>query len=325
VAYQFLVIAVMLSIIGFFVFSVVYVQVTPCDQAQEVCLGYSHMSDLTLAIGSLLGLLALRTLSSSGVLGSSEAWLVAYARRQEITKDWSVAMKSNNLRLGLLWVSSLTLRGVNLLQRKRVQGWWSPMELASVASFLVISLVFLSTIYGILHVCSCLGMLIDSYVSHFDQEDFRLETSVYEWNLLQAVLRKVSNSVEKSFLVVQTTSLALVLLAASQLYRGEAGSLTTLGIASTSLLVFGVMFVFFKASEVSERCMRMPALINSLHFGKHVDTKRHYLVEFVTYSHAGFYVGEVRLTTAIALKLTYFAGAIAFAGLSQLYYTNDSS
>jgi hypothetical protein len=185
-------------------------------------------------------------------------------------------------------------------------------------SHAVASLVFLGIVSGILHVSCALTMVIDSYATHFDSASFRLDTSVHEWNLLQAVLRKVSGAAEKGFLAVQSTAIALVtgvILAARD--PSNLGDLAWL--FSAALLVVGVMFIFFKAAEVSERCMRMPSVINSLNFGECVDARRHYLVEFISYSAAGFYVWEVRLTAAIALKLTYFCCVLTFAGLSQRY------
>jgi hypothetical protein len=190
-------------------------------------------------------------------------------------------------------------------------------------SHAVASLVFLGIVSGIMHVSCALTMVIDSYATHFDSGSFRLDTSVHEWNLLQAVLRKVSGAAERGFVAVQSTAVALVtgviLAARGQLSGEPVGAGDVAWLSSTALLVVGAMFTFFKAAEVSERCVRMPSVINSLNFGECVDARRHYLVEFMSYSAAGFYVWEVRITSAIALKLTYFCGILAFAGLNELY------
>ncbi|CAK0792913.1 unnamed protein product [Prorocentrum cordatum] len=319
--YRSLVLASMALIVCFLVFAAVYAPSGSCER--EVCLGYVQIADLALAVGSLVGLLSMQSLASLGILGNSESILVAYARRQDITAAWSAAMRGHNVRLGLLWICSVVLRCVSLLNGSRP----TLLDAASTGSYAVVSLVFMGIVGGILHVSCALTMAIDSYVTHFDGLHFRLDTSVYEWNLLQAVLRKVSGAVEKTFLAVQSTAAALVtgviLAGRGLLMAGSLGDLTWL--FSAALLVVGVMFIFFKAAEASERCMRMPSLINSLNFGECVDTRRHYLVEFMSYSAAGFYVGEVRLTTAIALKLTYFCCILAFAGLSELYAEDAAS
>ncbi|CAK0910085.1 unnamed protein product, partial [Prorocentrum cordatum] len=55
--------------------------------------GCQSTGGLALATGSLLGLLALRRLEQSSVLGSSDALLVAYAQRQQIVEPWARAMR----------------------------------------------------------------------------------------------------------------------------------------------------------------------------------------------------------------------------------------
>ncbi|CAK0899935.1 unnamed protein product [Prorocentrum cordatum] len=259
----------------------------------------------------------MRSLASLGILGNSESILVAYARRQDITAAWSAAVRGHHARLAFLWVCSVALRCAWLLQGPPP----TLLDAATTGSYAVVSLLFLGIVDGILHVSCALTIGVDSYVTHFDGAHFRLDTSVHEWNLLQAVLRKVSGAAEKTFLAVQSTAAALltgvILAGQGSLMAGNLGDLAWQ--FSAALLVVGVMFIFFKAAEVSERCMRMPSVINSLNFGESVDTRRHYLVQFMSYSAAGFYVGEVRLTAAMVLKLTYLCCILAFAGLSQLY------
>ncbi|CAK0791909.1 unnamed protein product [Prorocentrum cordatum] len=319
--YWHLVLVSVVLIVCFLAFAAVYAPSGSCKH--EACLGYAQITDLALAVGSLLGLLAMQSLSSLGILGSAESILVAYARRQEITGAWSAAVRGHSARLAGLWACSAALRLVSLVGGP----WPSPLDVATAGCYAVTSLVFLGVVSGILHVSCALTLVIDSYATHFDGAHFRLETSVHEWNLLQAVLRKVSGAAERGFMAVQSTAVALVtgvMLAARGPLRGEAvgeavGAGDAAWLSSAALLVVGAAFIFFKTAEVSERCMRMPSVINSLNFGECVDARRHYLVEFIKYSAAGFYVWEVRLTAAVALKLTYFCCILAFAGLSQLY------
>jgi len=314
--YRSLVLASMALIVCFLVFAAVYAPSGSCER--EVCLGYVQIADLALAVGSLVGLLSMQSLASLGILGNSESILVAYARRQDLTAAWSAAARGHSARLALLWACCVALRLVSLLRAPQP----SLLDAAAAGSYAVASLVFLGIASGILHVSCALTLVTDSYAAHFDSAPFRLDASVHEWNLLQAVLRKVSGAAERGFVAMQGTAVALVtvvILAARGQLRGEpvwAGDVA--GQSSVALLVAGAMLTFFRAAEVSERCMRMPSVINSLNFGECVDAQRHYLVEFINYSAAGFYVWEVRLTTAIALKLTYFCCIVTVAGLSQL-------
>jgi hypothetical protein len=314
------------AIACFFGFAAVFIQLGPGGATASA--GYGQVSDLVLTVGSLLGLLTLRALETSGILGGPEALLAAYARRQEVADAWSRAMRRNSVRLFLIWVCSALLRGLALWKASQCFPL-SPMEKVSTGLFVVVSFAFVLALNGILCVCCALTEVIDTYVMHLDQEYFTLETSVFEWNLLQAVLRQASGATEKSFLAIQSTALALstaVVLAAPRLQE-EQSAPAIMGdaawMSSVMLLVAGAMLTFFKAAEVSERCLRIPALINSLNFGKPVDTRRHYLVEFISYSAAGFYVGEVRLTSAMALKLTYLGCVLVFAALSRLFHTME--
>jgi hypothetical protein len=86
-----------------------------------------------------------------------------------------------------------------------------------------------------------------------------------------------------------------------------------LGLLSLSL--------FFKGAALSEKCVRVAPLVNSLFSdGKdNLDDTRQYTVMYINNSLAGFYVKEVRLSMLMAMKITYLGGACLAGWLVQLF------
>jgi len=273
-----------------------------------ICLQFAECSDLTLAVGGLLGTLVSLMLAKAKLLGSCDAVLVTYARRQGVAPRWAEAARRRSALLAALWVGSVALRCAALWPFSL----WR--DLLPAAAFAVASALFTGVTYGILHVGCAITMMVDAYCVHLPGHP-DLRDSVHEWNVLEVVLRKVSRNVEKAFLVVQTTALIMLLLGTSALFLLGVSEIWSL--LSTVFLTLSAALIFHTAADVTEKCTRMPSLINSLTFRNEVDPARHFLVEYVTYSAAGFYVGQVRLTAAMALKFTYISGLAAFGVLTK--------
>jgi len=85
---------------------------------------------------------------------------------------------------------------------------------------------------------------------------------------------------------------------------------------------FATMVLFAKAASVTEKCSRVPALINSMmaEDGNHIDHERQYLVTYITHSDAGFYVKGSRFTAAMLVKCCYLLGTI-ICGLGSTVLT----
>lgn len=280
-----------------------------CDAGS--CLQFQEVTDAILAVGSLLGMLALRALTcpTAKLLGSSSALLVSYARRQGVVEKWVRAARWQTLQIVLLWACSVAFRVMMVYPAR------DSRELTSTILFAFVSVIFMGATYGILHVSCAIAIMIDSYCMHLHNDPDSAK-GVREWNMLQALLRKASRAVERGFMVLQTTALAVLLLSASDLFVHSSPDFWWL--LSNVLLAISVGLNFFKAAEVTEKCTRVPSLVNSLTFNHDMDVERHFLVEYVTYSMAGFYVGEVRLTAAMALKITYVSVLAAFGLLTRL-------
>merc|ERR1712034_118767 len=99
------------------------------------------------------------------------------------------------------------------------------------------------------------------------------------------------------------------------------GGLPVLRILPPMVTCFFAGAVLFKAAVVTEKCARVPALVNSvLHQedSEQLDPKRQYVVQFISQSSAGMDVKGVRITAQTVMKSLYLCGALALAVLSQL-------
>lgn len=77
-------------------------------------------------------------------------------------------------------------------------------------------------------------------------------------------------------------------------------------------------FTVFKAAAISEKCSRVPALVNAWYASEEVvDLNVQYVVRYIVDSNAGFYIRGVRLTAFWALKFSYIFGLLAFTVITQ--------
>jgi len=185
-----------------------------------------------------------------------------------------------------------------------------------VVAFVFASGIFASTMFCLLHFINALVWGIDTYSYHFMlKPDY--QQGVHEWNVLQAVLRRASGAMERTFKVCAVTSLLMLFLCAAEVALPSAdaaegplgGTLPTLVPVVFLVAIMGL--VLLKAADVTGRCRRVPPFINSLCFGGDCHLhERQYLVQYIANSAAGFYISEVQLTAAVAIKMVYL-GAMA--------------
>lgn len=249
--------------------------------------------NLVLAICSVAGMLSVGTPLGSPNLVRCNLLFHCYMGKRGYLNAW---MSQEKWRVGLnLFVWAL----VNSLSIWR--GLWSPSY--AVATFIVSSLA-----QTCIYICEALSGLLDLFGNTLVEHD-RILDAVTEWRDLQAVLRKGSSSVEWCMFVLQVTVVSCVLIELVELTEGRT---TLLDICPIMPLLFQLVHTFFRAAHVTDKCTRMPSLLN-LFFSQEMDTELEYVVNYVNNSAAGFYVFEVRVTTAIALKLVYGCAAVIFA------------
>lgn len=211
--------------------------------------------------------------------------------------------------LVMIWFAALTLRVLE-------QAALSPDDLQvsrsnlHILSFALVGGVLVSLALTMLFVCHTLAIMVDNFCIHVNEIRTRggnLTKAVEEWNVLQAVLRKASRSIEYCFFALQTTAFFSVLLAFIDVAQGSEFLVVPGG-----LLLLGLTRIFYSAAAITDKCAHVPSLINSLHFGEDVDFQRQYVVQYIIQSDAGFRVLGVPMNSAVTLKLAYFCVIAAF-------------
>ena len=80
-------------------------------------------------------------------------------------------------------------------------------------------------------------------------------------------------------------------------------------------------YTLFRMAVITEKCARVPALVNSIpsaSAGCEWDTSVGRLVDYIGNSAPGFYVKGVRLTVFMVMKLSYVVGLGTLAVISRL-------
>jgi len=269
------------------------------------------LSDVPIAVGSILGLLSTGSLLNRKGFQATYNLLVSYGQREELLEQWASSSRCDLVATLVVWVCAVfeRIRGGGILS--------SPdrRHVLDLMVFIFTSLLLMGLAFCLLHVCRLLTSMVDAYCVHFVSNP-KLNEAVRHWNIIQAMLREACAAIEYCFIVLQTTALAAVLLSmADTMINTNRGAMTgahLLTLLPGALITLGVARIFYCAAEVTEKCARVPTLINGLFFGKDIDTERQYVVEYIINSAAGFYVFEVRLTSAMALKFAYLSGVAAF-------------
>eukprot|EP00928_Gymnodinium_smaydae_P094515 TRINITY_DN7948_c0_g1_i4.p1 TRINITY_DN7948_c0_g1~~TRINITY_DN7948_c0_g1_i4.p1 ORF type:complete len:1079 (+),score=202.75 TRINITY_DN7948_c0_g1_i4:51-3287(+) len=298
---------------------------------------YSGASVAIMAASNIFGVASLRWSGISRVLGPIASPLERHALKHGFLHFWTSKSLRKLCIATFAWLSAIAFAvireilvtvGVGNTSCDGVLdvGIFSLTTLWRVATFAHVSGMFIGLIYAQKHVLSCLELMVDSFclrvMSCDDGED--LSWFVSEWNVLAAILRQIARTIEHCFLSLQTSALIALLLSAVGFWQNTQ-LLCNLHLLEMSLehiptliLALAALLLFFQATVVTEKCGRVPLLVNAIPLSNHMDVKRQYVVFYIMNSAAGFYVRDVRLTAFMALKITYAFGAAVFGLLIKV-------
>jgi len=289
---------------------------------------FGRMSDFTLGLGTVLGLLGLRAWQDNSDFSDCQRLLLGCAHDQGFLDRWSTLSRRDIQISAATWCGALVARIFDnaffgLWPMQKEDGSFDTQAAVGLVAFMFAVAAALALATGILHVSRAVTSMIDNYCCKFIEEPDTAR-AVREWNVLQAVLRKSCSAVQHCFVALQTTVTAAMLLSIVDL-----GVIHDSGYRRTSALphaivMAGIGRLFVICATVTERCARVPAFMNSLSFGTDLDTERLYLVEYIAHSAAGFYVFDVRLTAAMALKFSYLCCVVAFAVATNMLASSTS-
>jgi len=298
---------------------------------QDSNLLHVHLSTTCYALGGFLGMVSLRVHKLHDLLGPDHRPLERYASNFDFLNEWRWASGWRFVAVILFWACMVSSRVVGARDRDCEAlglggGAASPLELVT---FSLISGLLAALAFCQLHVCCGLELAIDKFCLrlHYGGTLEALDRGVSEWNVLQAILRRSAHTIDSCFLTLNTAVLATLLLMGMEVLQGAGQAMSLEGPGSRcSALWCGwafapvalVLYTVFRAAAVTEKCSRVPALVNSWTFDdQQIDHGRQYVVQYITDSAAGFYVKGVRLNGFMALKLAYIFGAALFTAVTQ--------
>jgi len=267
--------------------------------------GNCLLSDGVLAVGSFLGLLLLRTWSGSRELCSCNVAMLAYMFRESFLQEWKKRQCRESLLSLAIWCCAVFCRVRNHISTG------APNDadgLLYLIATLFSTTILAGLVYCSLYFCNALTGLIDLFGVSVVGKSIDV-SAAHEWNVLLAVLRTASSSIEWCILTLQAAAGLTTLLALIDVAQNGTDILLVL---PEFLFVVNAARVLFRAASVTDKCVRLPMLINSLSCAQ-VDPNRQYVIEFINNSAAGFYVFECRLSTAVALKSMYVFCGVVFA------------
>jgi len=236
---------------------------------------------------------------------------------------WAAASVRLIVIVGLFWTGAVVLIGLMAV-------FWSTIESPNITMALTVGYIFASGVvvvltYCQLHVCAGLELMVDSFCVEFLAES-NFREGVAQWNTIQALMRRASHTIDLSSLSVQTSVLTATVLLGMDVMLGSGNVEHAFpGLPSCVLLMAIMQFGQYKAAVVTQKCLRMPALVNSLAIeGEAINSERQYMVQFIMQSAAGFYVRGVRLTPFMVFKAAYLCVMIMI-GFAMRFSKADSN
>jgi len=265
---------------------------------------FETIANMSLCACTLLNLIFLRQLGS--LVGPYEQPFIDYATAHGFLHEWGLGGMWRLVFTSCLWVIATALTGMSSVTRMM------PLRDGCL----------LTSIHCLWQILAFLELMVDNYcVEFFEQLDCHVAVS--SWNSLQAMLRRVAAAVENCFLATQTAVIFAVLCLAGRLVTmtitmttdsADVDNVATTIRFYVPVLVsaFATVVLFAKAASVTEKCSKLPSLVNSvvLEEDKHIDHERQYLVSYIMHSDAGFYVKGSRFTAAMLVKFCYLLGTI---------------
>lgn len=278
-----------------------------------------EISSLIMNVGTLFCHVALSQVKRNNyeMLGLRSSLLGTYAQKMNLRLVWQRTSMWQEVFATILWGSAVVVRFVSGFQD--LPFWIQAVDTVCLA---FITSVFVGDMLCLLHITNGLVLLVDSYCCRLVHDEYRsatLFTLTTEWNKLQALLRRASAAMTPCMVLAQ------MIVVANFVTFGWALFLNAFSIDFHNLLsilwpAFGFMLLvvahLVRAAQVTGRCSRVPAFINSHCGGKNM--LRSQLVEYTQHSAAGFYVYEVKLTAAAVMKMAYVVGIGSLTAITRL-------
>eukprot|EP00418_Pyrodinium_bahamense_P027167 CAMPEP_0179149200 /NCGR_PEP_ID=MMETSP0796-20121207/72261_1 /TAXON_ID=73915 /ORGANISM="Pyrodinium bahamense, Strain pbaha01" /LENGTH=765 /DNA_ID=CAMNT_0020850011 /DNA_START=1 /DNA_END=2298 /DNA_ORIENTATION=+ len=288
-----------------------------------------QLADAVVAVGSVAGLLASWSLAQARILGSRESVLLGYAEREGLATAWYRASLRQSALLVLAWALMIVCRQQAQWRGADGSHPLGPLDYLRLAAFVFKSGLAVALFHAFLHPVTLLVIMLDSYCFNFVQRSSDTSaqawrTHVICWNMLQAMIRRVAGVCQWGMLILQTMALWALLavgIAVVQVSGTHDAAANVWSPLAFLPLAAVAVWLLHQAAEVTDRCAGLPAFVNSIHSNeKALDPHRHFLVEYINYSRAGFHVKEMRITGGMVIKC-YSIGLFVVIGLINSFIT----
>eukprot|EP00811_Abedinium_folium_P027067 NODE_4057_length_1942_cov_13.160882.p1 GENE.NODE_4057_length_1942_cov_13.160882~~NODE_4057_length_1942_cov_13.160882.p1 ORF type:complete len:467 (-),score=74.82 NODE_4057_length_1942_cov_13.160882:245-1645(-) len=285
----------------------------------EAGLVYQCLSSSACALGGVLGVTYLWLNRIHQLLGPHHRPLEFYAAHYDFIYEWRRVSLRHFVKVCAIWLwmvlgRAITQVGIYDCSLRQIA------VTEHIYMFAVATGVVVMTFFCFLHIFCGLELAIDRYCVRFFQAQDVVK-GVAEWNILQAILRRAGSTIDTCVLAVGTVIGGLVVVAGVELLSGSitgfADAALFWGSSGLPPMVLA-HYTCFAAAAITEKCQRVPPLVNSWDFGgDHLDPTRQYVVRYISDSAAGFYVKGVRMSGLMAMKVAYAFGTVAFALLTK--------
>jgi len=270
--------------------------------------------DSVMGMGALVCIFACGALWRSRVLVECCKLLMAYACKVGVLAHWEEVSVTDFLCTFSFWFTSVLTVTFDSVY---FEVFATTEELLShVGGFSLFAFVLLGVSQFIVHMCRCLTKMIDTFCFHIiERPDFA--EALREWGLLHALCRTACSSIQLAFVSLQATATAIALLSIQQVGCHDTSRFMCL--LPGLIVATGVYRAALWAAGVTDKCIRVPMLVNSVPMNRLLDQERMYTVHHIVYSQAGFYVYDLRVTSSIVLKTAYIACAVTFYLASRVF------
>jgi len=221
--------------------------------------------------------------------------LESYAERHGFLDDWQLRSLKQSAGVFAMWFCVILLRSIGKV--------FVPSAVDSdplvFLCFCCAVTAFAMLIFYQMHVFIVLGMIVDRFcIQLFQKTPVKVSQIAVEWNLIQCILRRIGSDFSVCFMIMQTSALITLLLCGTQVMLAdrisnggnEEGSFAQLVpmVLPLVVLALGAWALFLTAAAVTEKCWRVPSLVNSMAFDDNMelDLKQLGIVQFITNSAA---------------------------------------
>lgn len=242
-------------------------------------------------------------------LGGALEVLIMYMQRQNIIDAFGNKLARVGLQTVLTWLLVALAASIGTALDSRSAGgdpyaWPYCLALILTAAFVA------SWTYCMLFIFAALTAMLDRFCYDLASTADMVQ-AMRDWRVLQAALIRASCSMEWSFIVMLcVVSCAVPLLCADLVSLGGRWAAVP-SVLPGALIVLTISRAFFAAASITEKCARVPALVNSFDFGPGMEMSREHLAESIRRSDLGFVVCHLRLTWSMALKFAYVWAVVA--------------